>query len=294
MITTMTSQLTRQGIDALRSGQRDAGRKFLGQAITANPRDTLAWLWLATIAPNTAEKRHCLEEVLKLEPDHVFALRDLAALDTGQQSAQAGPAYAASGVRRQASSMLQADPELTVDDTIAIVEHRQANDADARLKKARARRIRTLLAVLGLLCALLLVGRSVLLAVDTNDAGASTPLTGTFTPESVARTGQRMVGGFSLPGAAFLDGRAQAALTPAQPLISLLPDTGTEGNETACSLPHGTAVLLLDARTHSDGSLLFRVKHRGCSGWVPERLINAEHVEALVSGRPSDGGLAEK
>lgn len=294
MIPTMTNPLTRQGIDALRSGQRDAGRTFLAQAITANPHDTLAWLWLATIAPNTVEKRHCLEEVLKLEPDHVFALRDLAALDTEQQPAQPGPACAASGVQRQASSTLQTEPELTVADTIAIAEHRQANDPDARLKKARARRVRTLLAVLGLLCALLLVGRSVLLAVDTDDAGASTPLTGTFTPESVARTGQRMVGGFSLPGAAFLDGRAQVALTPAQPLISLLPDTGTEGNETSCSLPHGTAVLLLDARTQSDGSLQFHVKHRGCTGWVPASLINAEHVEALVSGEPSESGLAEK
>ncbi len=132
-----------------------------------------------------------------------------------------------------------------------------------------------------------------MLAVDTDDAGTSAGLTGTFTPESVARTGQRMVGDFAIPGAAFLDGRAQAALTPAQPLISLLPDTG-EGTETACSLPHGTAVLLLDARTQSDGSLQFRVKHRGCAGWVPERLINAEHVEALVPGRPRDGGLAEK
>lgn len=294
MIPTMTNPLTRLGIDALRSGQRDAGRTFLAQAITANPRDTLAWLWLATIAPNPAEKRRCLEEVLKLEPDHVFALRDLAALDAGRKSAPAEPPYAARGAQRQVSSMLQSEPELTVDDAIAVAEHRQAAAADARQKKARARRVRTLLAVLGLLCALLLVGRSVLLAVDTDDTGDSAALTGTFTPESVARTGKRTVGGFAIPGAAFLDGRAQAALTPAQPLISLLPDTGTEGNETTCSLPHGTAVLLLDARTQSDGSLQFRVKHRGCSGWASQQLINADPVEALVSGRPSDSGLAEK
>ena len=74
-------QFTRQGINAVREGRYGTGRQFLAQALKLNPRNALAWLWLAACTTDRAKQRECLLRVLAIEPNHPFALRDLAALD---------------------------------------------------------------------------------------------------------------------------------------------------------------------------------------------------------------------
>lgn len=74
-------QLTRQGIDAVRLGNIAAGEGLLQQAVAHDPNNALAWHWLASIAPNAAEKRRRLERVLEIDPQHAFARRDLAELE---------------------------------------------------------------------------------------------------------------------------------------------------------------------------------------------------------------------
>lgn len=102
-------ELVRAGGAALRAGERERARQLLAQAVRANPRSEQAWLLLAGAVSDPAQRRSCLERVLRLNPEHAIARKALGSLPTPDAgpAAPASPQPAAQHERPQAA---QPDP----------------------------------------------------------------------------------------------------------------------------------------------------------------------------------------
>jgi type VI secretion system protein VasI len=70
-----------QAIAAIKAGDKSTGKRLLAQVLQADPRNESAWLWLSYAVDNVAQKRQCLERVLKLNPANQTARRQLGAID---------------------------------------------------------------------------------------------------------------------------------------------------------------------------------------------------------------------
>ncbi|GAB4511416.1 MAG: hypothetical protein OHK0046_09450 [Anaerolineae bacterium] len=66
-------QRLQQGINAIRSGDRETGRQILREVAREDPRNELAWIWLATAASTVTERRAYLERVLQINPQNTRA-----------------------------------------------------------------------------------------------------------------------------------------------------------------------------------------------------------------------------
>jgi hypothetical protein len=69
--------LTRQGIAALKAGDKGQAKSLLLQAIDANPQHQVALLWLTAAVDDPGEKRQYLEQVVAINPNN----------DAGQRAA---------------------------------------------------------------------------------------------------------------------------------------------------------------------------------------------------------------
>lgn len=69
-----------QGVAALRAGQPVHARQLLVQAVRLEPSNERAWLWLAGAVATDAERKYCLRQVLRLNPDNPRAQQGIARL----------------------------------------------------------------------------------------------------------------------------------------------------------------------------------------------------------------------
>ena len=72
------SRLLKEGIQALKAGQRERAKALLMQVIEADEENERAWLWLSGAVETDEERRICLENVLTLNPDNELAQKGLA------------------------------------------------------------------------------------------------------------------------------------------------------------------------------------------------------------------------
>lgn len=82
-------KLVDQAIEVLHGGYKENAQTLLTQAITINPDNPKAWLWLSGTLTSETERRYCLERVLTLDPDNEMAQRaiqSLSATDTTRPS----------------------------------------------------------------------------------------------------------------------------------------------------------------------------------------------------------------
>src|SRR5512136_1787133 len=75
------SELTEQGIAALKAGRTAEAYHLLMEAVTLDPRDATAWLWLADASDEDDERADCLRCVLDIDPDHAYARASLDQLE---------------------------------------------------------------------------------------------------------------------------------------------------------------------------------------------------------------------
>src|SRR5512136_1544594 len=75
------SELTEQGIAALKEGRKTEAYHLLMEAVLQDPRDAIAWLWLADASDEDDERADCLRCVLDIEPDHAYARASLDQLE---------------------------------------------------------------------------------------------------------------------------------------------------------------------------------------------------------------------
>lgn len=76
-----------------------------------------------------------------------------------------------------------------------------------------------------------------------------------------------------VPGTAFTDGRLGVD-PPSTLSVVWLWEEPTDQGSRVCSLPHGTSVLVQEAKLAPDGQRSFRIQNRECSGWVSAELIS--------------------
>lgn len=71
-------QLIRDGVAAIRAGDRDAGRVALARALALDQHDITAWLWLGCAVDTPEQAAFCFEKALALDPDNAYARERLA------------------------------------------------------------------------------------------------------------------------------------------------------------------------------------------------------------------------
>jgi Tfp pilus assembly protein PilF len=80
--------LLRTGIQAAQSGNKAIARRILEQVTEQDPRNELAWIWLASIADSAAERRTYLQKVLEINPQNERARQALEKLEQPAPSAR--------------------------------------------------------------------------------------------------------------------------------------------------------------------------------------------------------------
>lgn len=73
--------LLREAIRAAQKGDSAAARRMLEQVIGNDPRNELAWIWMATVAESDRERRTCLMRVLEINPSNARARQALDRLE---------------------------------------------------------------------------------------------------------------------------------------------------------------------------------------------------------------------
>ncbi len=61
------------GIEAARRGDRVNAQKLLRTVLDADPNNEVAWMWLASVLDNLAERRQALEQALRINPNNTRA-----------------------------------------------------------------------------------------------------------------------------------------------------------------------------------------------------------------------------
>ena len=77
----MSDDLVWQGINAIKKGDKATARRALSEALTQNPRNETAWLWLFYAVDDIAQKRECLQRALKINPSNQQTRQQLEAID---------------------------------------------------------------------------------------------------------------------------------------------------------------------------------------------------------------------
>lgn len=64
------SDTLEQAIIAIKTGDKAGAGQLLIQVLQADPRNTSAWVWLASLASTDERRRACLDRALAIDPDH--------------------------------------------------------------------------------------------------------------------------------------------------------------------------------------------------------------------------------
>lgn len=97
-----------EAIQQAQAGNRKKARQLLWQVLKGEPNNTVAWLWLGSVAKDRAEYERAVNEVLRIDPANEHALQMRAQLQ--QQDHQPPPT--ASRARRQPRLRLPSLPPL--------------------------------------------------------------------------------------------------------------------------------------------------------------------------------------
>ena len=73
-------EMLNQGIAAVKAGKMKEAQDWLVALLQIDRYNEQGWLWLSGAADNDQDRLECIQEVLKINPDNVFAQRGLAAL----------------------------------------------------------------------------------------------------------------------------------------------------------------------------------------------------------------------
>ena len=90
-----TESILQLGIDAARAGQKEEARDLFRLLTREKPDDPQAWLWLAGVSDDRAEKQGALEQALRLDPYNELARKSMEALGLAPVAAKAPPPPAA-------------------------------------------------------------------------------------------------------------------------------------------------------------------------------------------------------
>jgi len=84
-------EMLANGIAAVKAGKMEKAQEWLVTLLQIDRYNEQAWLWLSGAADNDQDRLECLQEVLKIDPNHAFAQRGLAALQARVSPPSAPP-----------------------------------------------------------------------------------------------------------------------------------------------------------------------------------------------------------
>lgn len=73
-----------QAIKFIKSGDRAYGKNLLTEILETDPENETAWLWMSAVVDTDGQRRECLKEVLKFNPNNQAAKRGLEKLEQNQ------------------------------------------------------------------------------------------------------------------------------------------------------------------------------------------------------------------
>ena len=82
----MSSSTLQTAIAAVHSGDKETAQRLLAQLIRDDPQNEAAWLWMSSVTDSDEDRRHCLDQVLTINPHNETAQRGLEALSQMQVS----------------------------------------------------------------------------------------------------------------------------------------------------------------------------------------------------------------
>ncbi len=84
------SEKLQQAITAIKAGDKATAQRLLAEIIKAEPDNENAWLWMSSTLEHDENKKQCLQQVLKINPNHQLAQQGLAQLQQ-KPASQSGP-----------------------------------------------------------------------------------------------------------------------------------------------------------------------------------------------------------
>jgi pimeloyl-ACP methyl ester carboxylesterase len=84
----MSANLVSQAAYLLQNGDRAGARQLLAEALSQNPADEQAWLWMSGAVESDKERLDCLQQVLAIDPGNQAALDGLEALSQYERAAR--------------------------------------------------------------------------------------------------------------------------------------------------------------------------------------------------------------
>jgi len=82
--------LMRLGIQTAKAGNKTNARVIFQQILATDKRNERAWLWMASLAESSTDRRRYLETVLQLNPNNPTAKKQLASMDRDIQKVESG------------------------------------------------------------------------------------------------------------------------------------------------------------------------------------------------------------
>jgi len=79
-------QLMQLGIQSARNGNTENARVIFQQVLDADKQNERAWLWMAAVAETPADRLRYLNTVLRINPNHPTALREIKQFQEKQES----------------------------------------------------------------------------------------------------------------------------------------------------------------------------------------------------------------
>ena len=75
----------KQAIDLIKAGSKQDALPILKTILKSDKDNERAWLWMTACANNVADRRYCLEQVLRINPNHEKAKAALAKMDEPEE-----------------------------------------------------------------------------------------------------------------------------------------------------------------------------------------------------------------
>jgi hypothetical protein len=110
-MTDQTQFLLNQAAAAIKAGDLVGGRKLLENVLETDPDNESAWLWMSAAVESDDERRHCLQQILRINPDSAQARLGLEKLGPAPGKAEelSEPTPAAPGSEMEAFNNMMAD-----------------------------------------------------------------------------------------------------------------------------------------------------------------------------------------
>lgn len=117
------NQSTKDGIAALKAGDKTRAQQLFVAALQENSDDLQAWLWLSGAVESDTDRLECLEQVLRIDPTHELAAKGVAKLKAkGIQFAEPPAQAVEPGIKAESlewETFENNEPPLTVESFIA-------------------------------------------------------------------------------------------------------------------------------------------------------------------------------